>query len=315
MIKLILTVAGLLTISLTFAQKEIINLKSEKHQQIAGTKFFMVPPSGFTIAANFQGFQQSNSGATIFVIEIPGPFLESTRGFNEQGLKTQGVILKRKEDVSVNGDQGFFVTAEQFAQGKNFSKYILVFGDNKNTHMVNGTFPKEMTELHNEIRESMFSIVYESALTIDPLSAILYTIDTENTKLKFGMNMTGMLLYTVDGKVPTESTDKTSFIVSPSVANVQAIDKQLTAINRIKRMPYTDLKLDENKINEIEIDGLSGYEIVGEGIEKTNGAKELIYQVMLFTDNGYYLMIGTSRNDFDENLDLFKQVAKTFKRR
>ena len=129
------------------------------------------------------------------------------------------------------------------------------------------------------------------------------------------MNLTGMLLYTVDGKVPTESTDKTSFIVSPSVANVESIDKKLTAINRIKRMPYTDLKLDENKINEIEIDGLSGYEIVGEGFEKTNGAKELIYQVILFTDNGYYLLVGTSRNDFGENLALFKQVARTFKRR
>ena len=79
-------------------------------------------------------------------------------------------------------------------------------------------------------------------------------------------------------------------------------------------MPYTELKLDENKINEIEVDGISGYEIVGEALDK-NGAKELVYEVMLFTDNGYYLLVGTTNDDFEANLDLFKKVSRTFKRK
>jgi hypothetical protein len=79
-------------------------------------------------------------------------------------------------------------------------------------------------------------------------------------------------------------------------------------------MPYADLELDENKINEIEIDGISGYEIVGEGLDK-NGAKELVYEVMLFTDNGYYIIVGTAKNDFEQNLQLFKKVARTLKRK
>jgi hypothetical protein len=315
MTKLLLTLIGLLTISSTFGQGEINNTKTGKHKQIAGTKFFLVPPTGFTAATTFQGYQQMHSGASILVMEIPGPFSESTKGFNEQGLKTQGVVLKKKEEIKVNGNQGLFLTTDQFAYGTNYSKYILVFGDSKATYMVNGTFPKEVTELEKDIRESMFSVVYESGLTVDPLSAVSFTVDTENTKLKFGKSMTGMLLYTVDGKVPTESNDKTTFIVGLSLANVQTGDKKLTAITRLKRMPYTDLKIDENEISEIEIDGISGYEIVGEGLDKTNGTKEFIYQVMLFTDNGYYIMVGTTKNDFEQNLELFKKVAKTLKRK
>jgi hypothetical protein len=181
--------------------------------------------------------------------------------------------------------------------------------------MINGTFPKELTELNKDVTESMFSVIYESDLIIDPLSSVSFAVNTENTKLKFGKNITGMLLYTTDGKVPTESTDKTSFIVGLSLANVQTIDKKLTSINRLKRMPYTNLKIDENKINEIEIDGISGYEIIAEGLNKQNGAKELVYQVMLYTDNGYYVIVGTTGNDFEANLDLFKKVAKTLKRK
>jgi len=41
----------------------------------------------------------------------------------------------------------------------------------------------------------------------------------------------------------------------------------------------------------------------------------MIFQVMLFTDNGYYIMIGTTQNDFQNNLDLFKKVSKTLKRK
>jgi hypothetical protein len=230
MTRLLLTLLGALTLNIAFGQKEINNTKTDKHKQVNGTNCFLVPPTGFIDATSFQGFQQLNSGASILIMEIPGPFSESTKGFNEQGLKTQGVVLKKKEDIKVNGNQGLFLTAEQFAHGTNFSKYILVFGDNKSTFMVNGTFPKEVKELHKDIVESMFSVVYEADLIIDPLSSASFSINTDDTKLKFAKSVTGMLLYTVDGKVPTESTDKTTFIVGRSSASVQTLDKKLTSL-------------------------------------------------------------------------------------
>lgn len=315
MARLSLTLIALLTTLLAFGQREINNTKTDKHRQVAGTKFLLIPPTGFIPATNFQGFQQMNSGASILVMEIPGPFAESTKGFNEQGLKTQGVVLKKKEEIKVNGNPGLFLTTEQFAYGTNYSKYILVFGDSKATYMVNGTFPKEVIELDKDVRESMLSVVYESELTVNPLNTVPFTVDTENTKLKFAKSMTGMLLYTVDGNVPTESTDKTSFIVGLSLANVQTVDKKLTAINRIKRLPYSEIEIDEDKIHEIEIDGISGYEIVGKGTDKNTGTKELVYQVMLFSDTGYYIIVGTAKNDFEQNLALFETVARTLRRR
>ena len=120
MTKLLLTILGVLSLNLTFAQKEINNTKTDKHKQVSGTKFFLVPPTGFIVATTFQGFQQMNSGASILIMEVPGPFSESTKGFNEQALKTQGVVLKKKENIKVNGNLGLFLTTEQFAHGTNF---------------------------------------------------------------------------------------------------------------------------------------------------------------------------------------------------
>ena len=160
----------------------------------------------------------------------------------------------------------------------------------------------------------MLSVLYESQLTVDPLAAVPFTVNTEDTKLKFAKSISGTLLYTVDGKVPTDSHDKTSFIVGLSLANLETVDKKLTAISRMKRRPYTDLIINENSVNEVEIDGISGYEIIGEGVDKSD-AKELVYQVMLFTDNGYYIILGAAKDNFEQNLELFKKVARTLRRK
>lgn len=310
-----LTLLVLLTFSLAHGQRELNNIKTDKHQHVEGSNLFLIPPPGFAEATNFQGFQQESSGASIMVIEIPGPFSESTKGFTEEGLKSQGVVLNKREEVKVNGYQGLFITAEQLAYGVNYAKYILVFGDEQNTFMVNGAYPKKVQELKSDMLESVFSVVYESGLVVDQLSTVPFSIDTRNTKLKFATNMGGSLLYTVDGKAPTEAADKTAFIAGLSISNIQSPDRKLSSLARIKQLPYTGLVIDEDDIDEIEIDGISGYEIHGEGLDKSSGTKELVYQVMLFDSNGYYIMVGSTKSDFQQNLDMFKQIARTFRRK
>lgn len=309
------TLVGLFTTVLTLGQVEINNTITDKHVRIDGTKSFLIPPKGFVGATDFQGFQELNSGSSILVAEMPGPYSESINGFDEQGLLAQGIVLKRKDEIMINGNQGFLLTTEQTAFGTDYLKYILVFGDANATYLISGMSPKDIAEYSIAIRESILSFAHDPELIVDPLATVPFSVDTENTKLVFGKNLTGMLLFTVDGKVPTESTDKTSFVVGRSLGNVQAVDQKLTALNRVNKMPYTDLKIDESQIKEITIDGVSGYEIAGEALDKPNGTKMLVYQVMLFTDNGYYILVGTSKSDYQENLVLFKKVARTFQRK
>ena len=315
MTRLFLALIGLFWMNLAFGQREINSAKTEQHQQVKGTRFFLVPPAGFSDAAGFQGFQESNSGATLMVIEIPGPFAESTKGFTEEAFKAQGVTLKKREDIRFNGREGLFITAEQSAYGIDFAKYILIFGDSKTTCMVNGTYPKASPELDQDISASMLSTVYDTTAVVDPLASIGFSINTEGTKLRFGKNMSGMLIYTTDGQVPTQSEDKAGFVVGMSLANVQIPDKKVASVNRLKKMPYNDLNIDESQVKPVETDGISGYEIVAEGVSKSTGVKELVYQVMLYTDKGYYIMVGTAKGQFEANLELFKKVAGTFRRK
>ena len=61
--------------------------------------------------------------------------------------------------------------------------------------------------------------------------------------------------------------------------------------------------------------GLSGYEIIADGKTADNQPK-LIYQVMLFNDKGdYYIILGHAKENMESNLETYRKIAKTFKRK
>lgn len=68
------------------------------------------------------------------------------------------------------------------------------------------------------------------------------------------------------------------------------------------------------KVSTIEIDGLTGYEVIGTG-ENEKGQKELVYEVMLFSNRSYYIIVGITPSNFDNYLQIYKSIAKTFERK
>jgi hypothetical protein len=296
-------------------QKEINNTLTTEHKQVRGSKVFIIPPDGFISASNFLGFQQNQSSSSIMINEIPGPFSITTKGLDENGLKTQGMTLKDKQVVKVNGYDGLFLKTEQFAYENYITKYVLAFGNNDFTVMIVGLFPKKFKAIENDVIKSLYSAVYDPDVQIDIAGSVNFGINVENTKMKMAKLIMGSLVYTVDGKVPTDSDDKTFFQVGMSLSPVEVNDRKLYALNRVRKMPFDNLEIDEHEINKIEIDGITGYEIVAYGTNQKSKDKELIYTTMLYTDNGYYLLNGTAKDDFGNNTILFRNLTRTFKRK
>ena len=299
----------------TFAQEEIQNVKTEDHEKVTGAKLFIIPPAGFDKAHQFQGYMQQNSGSSIMVAEIPGPYAKIAASFTKEGLEAEGIMLKKQTDLTLNGAPALLLTTEQFAYGTYFAKYILLFGNEEATVMLNGTYPKELEAIGEQILAALKTIVYDPDLEVDPLEGLPYAIQTEGTKLRFAKNLSGSLIYTTDGRIPTESADKTMFMVAPSFAEIDIIDFKGASLERIKSLPFENIEIAENSITKIEIDGMSGYELVAWGEDPEKASKELLYQVMLFNDKGYYLIFGSTETDYDATLVLFKQVALTLKRK
>jgi hypothetical protein len=313
MTKTILTTFLLSICLTTFGQKRIDNKLTEEHQNIKGTKISLIPPKGFTDGLNFLGLQQTESGSSIMILDIPGPYSETSAGINKENLSSKGVELSKIENLTINGLPAIFVTGTQNAYGNIYTKFILVFGTDSETIMINGVYPENLKKVGDEIKKSMLTVFYEADKKINPFDALDYTLDVSETKLKFGKSMSNSLIFSVDGQVPTSSSDKTNLIVAKSFSQITTEDKKLFCINRLKQTPIEIKNIEYT--NEITIDGVSGYEIYAKGKSKKSGETENIYQVILFSDKLYYILFGTTNDETDKSIEEIKKAVKTFKRK
>lgn len=279
-------------------------------QPIPGTKLSLSPPEGFVVATNFSGFQHEELGASILVVEIPGPFSEVKSGFTAVGLAEKGMKELSRETPDFNGSTALYLKASQEAHDILYHKQILVFGDEEKTVLVTANYPDFNSKIEAEVKKALFSTKYNEGQETDPLAAVDFTIDVSSTGFTFAKFMAGTLLYTSDGKIPSQGP---GFMAGASVAPITSDHKEYS-LKRLKELPDGKTNVVQ-EITPVTIDNLEGYEIVAHG-KTEDGKAQLMYQVMLFKEKGYYyMMVGTATDDFETNLANFKTAARTFKRK
>ena len=295
---------------LFFGQTILTTNITANHQEIRGSKIHMILPEGFAIANSFMGFQQVETNSSIMVLDVPGPFSKVIGGLTEENLLKQGVRVDNIESIILNGLSGLLIKGEQTAYGIDFIKYSLAFGTESETILINGIVPKGNMELEQLVKKALLSAVYDPTKILTPLDTVDFEINTAGTDFIFAKSMSNMLIYNRDGKVPSESLDKSSLVLAKAFSKVAIMDKKEYAINRIKTLPVQITKIIETL--PIEINGLQGFEITAEGVNRKTGIKEQAYQVMLFTENSYYILYGSSTDNFESNLLIYKKLIKSF---
>ena len=310
MVKSLLGAILLLVYFSVTGQTKIRNGLTSEHVNIPGTKISLIPPFGFVKATNFLGLQHDQSGSSIMIIEIPGPFLEATKGFTKEGLLSQGIVLKDIERFTINSLPAILITGQQNAHGNSYTKYIFSFGTGNETVMINGTFPQNLVNMGAEIRKSVLSAYFDTNKKIDPFETVDFVIRPEKAHLKFAKSVMKSLVFNRDGNMPSQSADKTSFIVAKAFSNVPIGDKKQFSINRLKQTPYSVEQIESTQ--EISIGGLNGYEIIAQCKDKITNTPVKVIQVILFRDSLYYILFGSTTENYEANIRELKQIAMTF---
>jgi hypothetical protein len=278
----------------------------------AGVK--LLQPLGFDVADRFDGFGQASTTSSVMVVTIPANLKTVTSGFNAAKLQSRGMKLLSKENVKVDGRQGILLKVSQTAYGIEFIKWMLAVGTDTDTKIVTATFPQEReAKLSSPLKTSLLSVKIDETAAHTIGSSAGYTLTASN-KLKLTREFGKTLLYTKDGVVPAKSVADPLFVVSPSFSQVEIDNRQQFALQRLSQT--TNTKIGKvTATNPIEIDGSSGYEIIAQAQDSSSGTPLVVYQVMLFEANSYFLMQGLVGEQLsDEYLPVFQSMARSFKR-
>lgn len=285
--------------------------QSSQPISIPGTKCTMIPPEGFTLSNRFSGFIQPSTGASIMLTELPAPYQEISDGFTAEALRTKGMELVSKRLIDLNGSKATMIVVTQTAQGISYKKQMLLLGDSSVSVIVNGIYPNGAEIDEKLIEKALFTTRYNQTEQVDPEEAALYTISLEGSAFKPYKYVSGVLLYTEEDQLPTQ---KPTLMIGNSLSKVTTTDLKAYATSHL----FTVVKPNKPKVietNEIEIDGLTGIEIIAE-LEKPGKPTELVYHLILFTeDDDYFLIMGNSSVNIPEYTRRFKTIARTFKRK
>ncbi len=273
----------------------IINDWSDLHIQIPGLDEGLIPPVGFQLNTQLNGFQNPEDPfSMIMVVEMPAPFTSVTSGFNSTTLAERNMNLISVDSCLVGKRSSILVKLDQPASGYVFSKYILIYGDENQTTMINGVYLQDSIKLGEEILTSIKTIAFSDDV-IDARSSLPYTLTESSGNLVEATVMGNSLLLNRDGLLPTAHRDSFNVIVDYAFANVEINNLEEFSKNRV--LQYSQgLEIDTDFPGEVS--QLSGWPSYGLFLKNPNNKEEVVYQLIASKkDGGYLIVLASWQND------------------
>jgi hypothetical protein len=272
-------------------------------------------PNGFEKATSFYGFQQTASSSSVLLAKVPAPFSEMRKVINKQRFAKEKLSLISQQPIKISNQNGLLLQLEQSVFSQRVQKWIVVFGDEKNTYWITAAFLQEDAP---KLSEPLKKIVLGATISSSKpsVSSLPFTIKAVDG-LTITQSLSGLgkaVGFTKDGQIPQTSPQDPIFIVAPSLGDVLVGDRQKFADRRLYQYRGTKINSIKSR-NEISIDNLAGWEMEAIGQDQKTKTPLKLYQVMLFPkQGGYVLMTGiVGVKQANVYLPKFKAIAQTYK--
>lgn len=304
------------------------SVQAESPQLVKGTHVLLAAPAGFAPSDKFPGFEANDSEASLIVGELPTPFSEMSRELTAGGFKTQGMTLLSREAIGYGEFDGLLLATVQTAGKVDYLKWIGAFGDERVTYMVTATFPKREAQLSDALKDAVLTARIDHAPVKadstapsevsmeEALGAVPFRVDPADG-MRIAKVVGRSVVLSQDGVFPVKDIRTPVLVAGAAFGNGKELhieDPRAFAEARLQKIAnLKNIKVTGSQ--KITIDKITGYEFLAQAVEKESGAKAIAYQVILFDDDGYYLMQGIgSAGDAVSQLETFKKISRSFRR-
>ena len=139
----------------------------------------LVPPSGMVPSKTFPGFEDTAKDAGILVAaQSPAVYADLKKSLDPDVLKKEGIIVQKREDMTLSFGAVTMVTAKAQADKKSYRKWLMI-GQAKNvTALVNAQVPENETAYSDAVmRAALLTLtVRDSVPDAEKLSVMPFTI-------------------------------------------------------------------------------------------------------------------------------------------
>lgn len=313
----------------SLCQPQVIqNTRTDLHVPLTRMKISLIPPANFQLLPNDSGFFRTGSntasgGDQIRVLKLFIDFSQIKRPL----IDSAGAIAM---DVTINNYEGIYIRKAETIEGRTFTSLTLGFGNKAYSYVIVGVTQSAASEsaLKRSVQSAYvdtfgYEATNSSMLSKRSAGALnrfqtkfesRFRIDLSGTAFRQAEIITdNHTIYTLDGAYPPIIDDK-SFIeiqyIAATVSEPSHVDYAKDILTNRPGIRQASNLQDTT----VRIDSLPGVDLVADAINVETSSPVKVYQSTLFGDGGVYIITGLSYMNQISAIDLFKRVAKTFRR-
>ncbi len=287
-----------------------VKIKKEgKHQQLPGTKIFIVGPENYELIGSLIRFQKDDS-TFIQAVETPVNFTEQKAKGIQAFEEAKGLSSSYQKEFKL-GDYDAFLIYGPDNKRPGCDQILLLFGDKEFGAMIVGEIPRNNEKTRQEVLAALLTAYVDKSATADYSALQNFTVDVSKSEFRFFRNASQTFLYTIDGKgdfnIPFQ--DEIMIMTLPPMDNFDA--RKAYAQSMIQRYKNDGISIPDFEEKEIKINSESAYEITFTG--EFQGKSVKVYQVVTGDNKATILFCGLAYTRQEELFEQFKDVAQTLR--
>lgn len=274
-----------------------------------GSRVGITPPAGMTPDAVGARFQDPQNGATLTVLELPGPAYEQI----ERGLfaaNEPNVTLIKRETFGFAAGLGYLAEVEVKTDGKTLRKWVLlgraVAGEP--TALVTFDIPAEARSAYPEakVREALASVAFRPAPIEEQLNLMpMKFSDLAGFRVVRVHPTLGVLL--TDGPKDQSPEQPTLLLTFGTQTVGNPADRQSAAQDMLRNFGLPDLRIQTTETLRLRNQPM--IEVRAEAKDPPSGTELRVIQWVRFSEGGFMRIVAAApKKDWEEAFPRFRAV-------
>lgn len=267
-----------------------------------GSRLGLVPPSGMVPSRTFEGFEDPDKNASIFLTTLPtGAFEQLDKSMVPEAMKQQGINVDKREPMDLPAGKGFLLSGKQTSDKGPLRKWLLVAAADNLTALVSVQVPEQETAYSDQtVRAALETLTVRPQVPeAEQLSLMPFKIgDLAGFHIDEALPGRAIMLSDTSADDSDESANKPPnvrmFIAAQSGGPEEPGDRDNFArvafdqIVGIKEVHVQDAE-------PLRISNQPGYQTMARAKDVQTGTDIMVVQWLRFGTGGFIRMIGIAR--------------------
>jgi len=280
-----------------------------------GSRVGLVPPDGMMPSHNFQGFEDPDNKALIYITALPAaayPELEKSPA--SEMLAKEGITVEKREPLDLAAGKGFLIIGTLTADNVPYRKWLAVLQTNELTALIAVQRPEQSQAYPDQVvRAALASVTVRPHVPeAEQLSMLPFTVG-DLSGFHIASVLPGRALMLVDQPVTAEAAAAKPDAPKDAAAAAQKFNGRLFVAavpggpsqsddrSHFARLAFDDIGGIKNvqitMSEPLRIGGDPGFQTMAQAKAALNDLDIMVVQWLRFGSGGFFQMVGVSRTD------------------